>query len=105
MFAFNCVRISTAVCSQLLGLGFLMMSLSLFVSHSDAATVHDQNTYLLNFGLWLLYGFLAMSVSWAATLSLARSVYRSQVQKLCCSGMTISAALLSLSCANEGFVL
>ena len=100
MFAINRLRISTAILAQLLGLGFLMMSLSLFTGQSEFASQQEKSAYLFAFGLWLIYGFGAMFVSWIATLSLSRSVYRGQVQTLCCSGIAISSALLSLSCTN-----
>lgn len=100
MIFFHRVKISTAIGAQLLGVCFLLMSLSIFMSSSDFVSEQAKNVYWLGFGLWLFYGFIAMSVSWLATLSLARSAYRQQVQGLCISGVAISSALLSLSCAG-----
>lgn len=100
MYPYHRLRISAAVAAQLAGLFSLAMSLSLFVSHTPLASQQAQALYLFDLGLWLLYGLLAMLLSWLATCSLARTRHRGAVRTLCCSGMAISAALLSLSCAN-----
>ena len=100
MLRINSFRISAAICAQFLGLCFLAMSLSLFLSHAEFSNEIERSAYLFDFGLWLLRGFGAMLVSWLAIFSLFHSVHRQQVQTLCVSGMAISTALLTLCCVE-----
>lgn len=97
---FSSIRIRTAICAQVFGAGFLVMSVLHFMQQSDFSDTQAKNAYLLGLGLWLLYGFAAMFVSWLATFSLLDSEHRHKVQSLCVSGIAISSALLTLSCAN-----
>jgi len=100
MMIFNSIRIRTAICAQVFGAGFLLMSVMHFMTQSEFSSEHAKNVYLLGLGLWLMYGFAAMFVSWLAAFSLRHSEYRHQVQNLCVSGIAISSALLTLSCAS-----